>query len=495
MSAGTQAQDTLPMPGVSGHGAILRALGRSLRGSWWLVVPPIVVFALGLLRSPTAAFTGAAVAWAILFQFAWWSIASGLMMQNHPLTARLVPGQVRQLREVALGLFVLISVLSGALMSAFFGDVLAWMPAFAAAMLVFGMALRWPMLWFFVWIVPSVAFSMIKDTTAWRMLVAAMVDWHVHQPMTQTAVLMLALCALLWRVFQEGGDGHLRSWEANRRMRQRLVNGEGGRQPMALTGSLGEAFGRCFNWGQPVWREQLLRSARPTASSVAARAEIAVLRGLHWSALGGLLAIIFTGLVLAGLAVRLWLGDARSAQFLAGALPGVSFGVMCSMIGPAMGIASMQHRTRREQALMLLVPGMPRGDALNRTVGPRLLGNFVIAWGLGVAAMAVLALLVPDGGPADVPIMGVHVAAVTLPFGLLLWQDWSSKGVPTSSHATLGILVVMVLVGLSLVLCALTGWSPWTVLAGSVVMTAGLTAWRWRGMRRLAPFWPVGRNA
>lgn len=494
MSAATQAGERLPRPGVSGHGAILRALGRSLRGSWWLVVPPIVVFALGLLRSPTAAFTGAAVAWAILFQFAWWSIASGLMMQNHPLTARLVPGQVRQLREVALGLFIAISALSGALMSVFFGDVLAWMPAFAAAMLVFGLALRWPMLWFAVWIVPSVASSMIKDTTGWRMLVAAMVDWHVHQPMTQTAVLMLAMCAILWRVFQEGGDGHLHSWESNRRMRQRLVNGEGGR-PMASSGGFGAAVGGWFNWGQPMWREHLLRRARPTAASVAARAELAVLRNLHWSALFGMVLIIFVVLVLAIVGVRLWLGDARSAQFLTGALPGVSFGLMCSMIGPAMGIASMQYRTRREQALMLLVPGMPRGEALNRRIGPRLLGNFVISWALGVAAMAALVLLVPDGGPTDVPVMGVHVAAATLPFGLLLWQDWSTKTMPTSSRATLGILLVMLLVGASLVLCALTGWSPWTVLAGSVVLTAGLTAWRWRAMRRLPPFWPAGRNA
>lgn len=493
MSAATQAHGGLPLPGVSGHGAILRALGRSLRGIWWLALPPLAVGAIGSIRSSSAALTAFSVAAAVALQFAWWVLASGLTWQNHPLTARLVPSHVRQLRETAVGLFIAMAALCGLLMSALNGDVWGWMPIFGVVMLVFAMALRWPVLWFFVWIVPSLLYAQIKDTVPWRMLLGALTDWHAHQPLSMAAVLMLAMSALMWRMFQEGGQAHVRTWEANRRMRERLANADGSRA-MSVPGSWGDRLGRFFNWGLPVWREHLLRTAKPTPASVAARAELGVLRGLHWTALGGMVAIMYGALLLAGVIMRLWLGWDRGAQFLHGALPGVSFGLMCSLIGPAMGVAGAQHRMRREQALLLLVPGMPRGEAMNRILAPRLLRNFLIAWGLGVAAMSSMVLMV-RGGAADLPLMGVHFAAVSLPFGVLLWQDWASKPAPSSTRVTLLVLVVMLPMGLSLLLCAVTGLSPWWVLAGSVVLTAGLVAWRWRAVCRMPPFWPAGRKA
>ena len=42
---------------------------------------------------------------------------------------------------------------------------------------------------------------------------------------------------------------------------------------------------------------------------------------------------------------------------------------------------------------------------------------------------------VQPGGAADLPLMGVHFAAVSLPFGVLLWQDWASKPAPSSTRA------------------------------------------------------------
>jgi hypothetical protein len=484
----------LSLPGTGGHGAVLRALGRSLRGVRWLALAPLAMGAIGGIGSPSAAMTAFGVTAAITLQFGWWVIASGLTAQNHPQLARLVPGHVRQLRETALGLFIVISALSGWLMSALLGDVWGWMPAFALVMLVFSTALRWPVLWFVVWIVPSLLYGQLKDTQAWRLLLAAMVDWHAHQPLTQAAVLMLAMCGLLWGLFQDGGAAHARTWEANRVMRTRLSHLERGRCAHA-PGSVGDRLGRFFNWATPLWREHLLRHARPTPASVLARAELAVLRGLHWTTLAGMVTVLFTALVLVGVVLRLWLGLDRGPEALAAALPGVTFGLMCSLIGPAMGIATTQHRTRREQALLLLVPGMPRGEAMNRHLAPRLFGNFLAAWAVGVAAMSAMVLLAPHGGPKDLPVMGLHFAAVTLPFGLLLWQDWAAKGAPSSGRVSLVILIVMLLVALSLAGCALTGVSPWSVLAASVVLTAGLTAWRWRAVRRMAPFWPTGRDA
>lgn len=493
MTAASSA--ALSLPGTSGHLAVLRAMARKIRRLWWLLLPVAGATGLATMSGSTtvvvAVFCGSA---AVCLQFLWWGTATALTGQNHPLAAHLVPGQARQLREVALGVFLGLAMLSGLLMHVVMEHFLAWTIASAAAMTLFAGALRWPVLWFLMWIVPAFGAPALRNTAAGAMLVDAMVDWHVRQPLVQTALVMLVLCAVLWRVFQDGGPAHAHRWARVSRMRAMMSMQSSGRAALP-EGRMASAFSSVFYWGRPLWRDHLLRNARPTPASAMARAEFAALRGLHWSS-SGASALMVLGLLLAAEAAVLFgLAPGRAEQVLQGALPGVGLGMMCSLLGPSLGIAMSLHQTRREQGLLLLLPGVPRGAMLNRMLARRQMATFLMVWGVGVVAITLLISLTPGGWASTLPQTGLHFAAASLPFGLLVWRDWSRQGLPSGQHVALLTLAVILLMGAITGLGVLLKVSAWTMLGVSALVTAALAAWRWRVVTRMVPFWPVGRHA
>ncbi|OWQ88409.1 hypothetical protein CDN99_16250 [Roseateles aquatilis] len=486
----------LPSPGLGGHAAVLGVTWRKLRRLWWLLLPLAGITALATMRSASAAFVTFFIAAAIGLQFVWWSAATALAGQNHPLAARLVPGQVRQLRETAVALFLLLAVLGGLAMHQVMGDALAWTMVAGAAMLVFAAALRWPALWILMWLVPSVLLSLLRGTVAWQMFLGMMTDWHQRQPIVQTALVMIALCALLWRTFQDGGTAHARHWTAARQLREVMMT-NGGAKGGWPDGRLGMALKRFFQWGRPFWFDHLLRTARPTADSVAARAEVATLRGLHWSVYGSSSAMVLGALLLGEAVLLLVVEPGRASQAIQGALPGVSIGLMSSLMGPLFGIGGTLYQTRHEQALLLLVPGMPRGPSLNRVLARRQLGHYLAMWAVGVGMMTLMWALAPEAaeGASRKALIGLHFAAVALPCGVLMWRDWSRQGAPSGQHVALMTLGMLVLMGLSAMASVMMEFSPWWPVAGSAILTVALVAWRWPALRDMVPFWPVGRDA
>ena len=487
----------LPLPGVGGHLAVLGATTRPLRRLWWTLLPLAVITGLASMKSASAAGTAFCVTAAIGLQFAWWLCAGARWPDGSACSARLVPGHLRQLREVGVALFLVIAIVSGLLLHGVFGHFPLFTMLAGAVLVSFSMALRWPITWFVFWVFPWIPSALLKDTAVWRETAALLRGWHEQHPVTQAALAMLALSVILWHLFQDGGPAHLRAWQSAKVFNDLMAMKPGcatraARPPLHPVLRL---LAKPFTWSLPVWTRHLIRTATPTAESVAARAEIATLRNLHWPATVGVSAVIFLGLLGAELAVLHWLPAARAATVLQGALPGTSFGLMCALFGPLLGITQMLRRTRTEQALLTLVPGMPRGDAMNRVLARRMLTQFLLVLGAGAALLTLMVALVPGEWPPEQPLMGLFFAAVAMPAGLLLWQDWSRKGQPGATQAVILMLGWTLVAGLSIGANRIFSIMPWHVVAVTAPLTAVLALWRWRAVRRMAPFWPVGRHA
>ncbi|MDH0863973.1 hypothetical protein [Mitsuaria sp. GD03876] len=486
----------LPLPGVGGHGAVFRAVARKVGRLWWLALPVLGATGLATMSGkPKVVAVAFAVAAAIALQLMWWAAASALVSLNDPLSARLVPGQVRRLREVAVGLMLVLAVACGALLGSATGHELAIISGCAVAMLAFVACLRWPNLWIAFWFTPAMFSSTLHDMALTKALVAFARDWYQAEALTQTAVVLLLAGMALWRLFQDGGSAHAQSWGRSRRWRETMSMQRGGgaariacpRGPLA-------PLARLFQWGHPLWREHLLRTARPTAASVAARADFAVLRGLHWSASGSTSIVILGFFLIAEIVLLITIPD-RAERVIRGALPGVSIGLMSSMMAPLFGLATTLLQMRREQALLLLVPGMPRGSAMNRQLAFRLLRQYLGVWAVAVGAVLTMGALVPgDTSAFDARMLGLHAAAVALPAGLLLWRDWSRQAPLSGGRVATRTMAMLLLMGLSGAASGYWEFSPLWTLAASVLLTVAVGAWRWRALDRLAPFWPVGRH-
>jgi hypothetical protein len=493
----------LPLPGLGGHAAVVRAMARKVGRVWWLILPVLAATALATMSGKANVVAATfCVAMAVALHLTWWAAASALMGQNDPLSAHLLPGQLQRLRETAVVVFLVLAAACGLLIHAALGHGLIVTMAAAVFMLGFVACLRWPWLWVAIWFLPWIVLPTLREIPLAMEAWGAMKTWHVRQPFTQTAAVLLLSSAGLWRLFQAGGAGHASAWQRGQRMRQ-LMSMQGGTRLAGGPRSSGwmASLGRPFQWALPLWREHLLRNAQPTAASVTARALLAALRGLHWSALGSTAVLLFVCFLLAEAWLLIYLPD-RAGAVIRAAMPGVSIGLMSAMLSPQFGVAATLFQSRREQALLTLLPGMPRGEAMNRAVGARMFLHYVGVWAAGltmILVMTSLASLAPvaQGGsdPEDNLLLGLNFAAVALPAGLLVWRDWSRQTVPSGAKIAMLTMSLLLLMGLSVVATRVWMFSPLWLVAGSVLLTGALAAWRWRALGRMAPFWPVGRLA
>lgn len=496
MSTAAPIAPSTGLPGLGGHVAILRAMGRKVGRIWWLVLPVLGLSALAMLsKRPGAVASAFCVSSAIALFLTWWSAASALMGLNDPISAHLMPGQLRRLRECAVSVFLAIAAGCGVLMGLVFDHTLVFTMIAAIGMLGFAACLRWPLLWVPLWVLPWLIMPPLRHQPFTLQLLDMLRAWHERQPLTQTSAILLACGAALWHLFQAGGATHAVSWRQAQRMRQ-VMSMQGGAKVACPTGPMAP-LARFFQWGHPLWREHLLRAARPTAASVTARAEFAVLRGLHWSAAGSTTALVFTAFLVAELVLIVGWPE-KAGRVIRSAMPGLSIGLMSAMLSPLFGLGSTLHQMRREQALLTLVPGLPRGDAMNRLLALRWMRHYVLMWAAGVGTILLMGALSPLpvslAGGQDQPLLGLHFAAAALPAGLLAWRDWSRQGLPTG--ASVAMLTITLLIGMGLCVAASSLWgiSVLWLLAGSVALTGTAMAWRWRALRRMPAFWPVGRH-
>ena len=423
---------------------------------------------------------------------------SVLMRLDHPHALHAVPGHRHALCSAALGLWTLMVLFAGVLAGvgaaalglADLADLagsarmgLAAALGTGALLLVVAAGLRWWWIWVLAGVVPW-----MLAVNVWPR--GGSQAWAAVQPLWQawalgsTLLMLAAMGGLLTGVFGRPGPGHALAY----RQREQL------RRTMALYPSSPSngwaAYGRWgvwLSWPGQALADAWLRRCLARPSSVMARAEIVLHGHQHWV---GQLAFV----LLVQAVVGLWL-------FITAGLKGASLGLYIEYgrvvitVGLALVASSAVAvlptalwRSRREQALLVLLPGMPRGVALNWALAWRQWRHGLVLW-LGV--LPALAASVWAGH-------GLYTLAwvgVALPLSAWLWRDHARMPqVPTATHLLpAAAYVVLGLLSMFLLTRHPAALGPW--LAGLLVVSAALLGWRWRVLQHLPPALPVGRLA
>ncbi|HEY8878750.1 MAG TPA: hypothetical protein VIN03_14375 [Roseateles sp.] len=447
--------------------------------------------ALGIYLVPQLAVPLLALSAVLVVMSLWMAIISSLMQQNHPHAARCVPGHLRQTLESALASWAALSLASAALLWFF----LQKMPSFAllllgaAALLAFlGWAMREWQLWLVMSIGPVLFFGTGLDRRLAPLIAAARELW-LAQPLTLLALGLLALGACVAGLFGKGDDAHRASYARFNRMRRAAEDSMRGKYAGAgAFGRVGEWLGHPFTLAVSAWQHHAVAHAAPTMKSVMRRAEIVLHGRQHWlyQVLGAVMALIVAALSFM-LAFAL-AGQGLQDHWTKGAY-GMAIGLGSMGFNPSFGLPNMLWHSRREQALLRLLPGMPQGAALNRAVAWMQLRHALCGWVLTTAGLAVLAWAAHE--PA---LICLSFGALPLSTGWLLRSPARMKG-PTAASTFVPVLA-FILMGWALY--TLHQWlhTPLPVLAGiSLAISAALGTWRWRVLTAAPTALPAGRAA
>ena len=426
---------------------------------------------------------------------AWvWCIQFGALLRlDHPHTAHAVPGHPRALRVTTLGLWGALVALCGAASALgaalLLGDGLRFGLAVATGagtiLLLLAMAMRW----WWVWI-PLCLGPTFIPVPGWNNIVFGSWAWMrqqwLDQPLGATLLVLAMQGLLLTLVFGSGNARHAVAYASRERMRRSAAAGAAGQKPtLAAYGRWAEWLGLPWQRLSDAWLAHVCRQASARPASVMARAEIVLHGPQHWvrhvstvlmvQMVLALCFVFVTGLT--GLSARLMLDNGRA---------GLAIGLTSMALSGLVSLPGALWMSRREQALLRLVPGMPQGAALNRAV----------AWRLMRHCLAVWAALLPAGVTmvwAGQGLPFVAFVAMALPMSAWLWCDVSRLRAARPATAFAPILLCMASGGLSLFVLSRQADAllPWAV--GLILLTAGLLSWRWRRLAQFPPALPAGR--
>ncbi len=461
--------------------AALVLVGPAVAALVWMP-PPKAAVSAGL-----CAVLALTVVWAVQF--------GGLLRLDHPHAAHAVPGHPRALRITALGLWLALVVLAGlvaALIGAqLMGDGLRVGLAVAAGTGTLLTTLALAIRWWWVWIPLCVGPSFL-GVAAWRHLVFGSWAWLQQQWLAQPLLVTLALLALqallLPGLFGKGDARHARDYAGRERYRQITEASVAGQRPgLAAYGRWGEWLGLPWQRLANAWLAHVCRHATTSQRSVMARADTVLYGTQHW------VRQISTGLLVqVVVAWCLWLTTRLSGvdtlTLLQGGRVGIGIGLATMALSAVTSLPGAVWQSRREQALLMLLPGMPQGAALNRAIAWGLMRHCLWVWAVVLPALAAMVW-------AGQGLITVAFVATALPMSAWLWRDISRQAATTPAAA----LVIMLLATLS-------GGLSWTLLnarpdallpwaLAMLLLTASLLGWCWRRLDRLPQALPAGRLA
>lgn len=447
----------------------------------------------GLLLSPNGDIRYIVLCTALgaLLEAAWLVVVGSLLEQNHPHAARFVPEHVKRLREAALLLWALTTLPTALLLWSVLQGVVS-LPALLLGCAAAAIFMAWAMRWWTLWLVACFGPMLIGLLDLRRRLAplwSALGDLWQAQPWSVTALSLLALGWLLVRVFSDGGEAHRADYARRSRMRQASRDGfAGNRAGLAAFGRPGEWLAAPFEHGASAWLRHTLGRARATEASVMDRAEIVLHGNQHWlrQLMGVAVAFVMVGL---GFALAFALVPAGAlVNWQSGAF-GMSIGLASAGFNPCFALPGMLWHTRREQALLVLLPGMPQGRRLSRAVAWRQLRHALVAALLCTLGLGLLATKAQDPSLFSFALGALPAAAFWLlrsPASLRAPSAWAAVlPVLVYMAAAIGIYVLSNRLGVSLAL-----------LAGiSLAATASFAAWRWRRIGNGPAALPAGRLA
>lgn len=487
---GTAISPIQPVPLHQPVASVLASAWRAVnrRGKAWAWLVPVLSL-VWLLPMELALPTGAAVkivrgvATVLLSTLTlalWMMFVFNVLQQNHPLWARLVAGHVFALRR-ALYLGAAAITLGAAVLAACAGSswpVVALIAAPACAAIA--CAMRWPLLWLLmVAVLVTLQWQIQLGLYGWLALAWRETPWALA-----AAVFAGTGLALRAAVFT-GSSAHALA-QSKLNAAAAVARGE---LPTAAQRQLSASwFGptRWMDWAYGTWLRREL--AQPT-HALGGRLALGVGPQAHWT---GPAANALNVLLLCAVVSSLhWLIPERLvAASCTGMLVAVA---MVGLLVP-LQLPSALWATRREQALLTLLPGTPTGAALNRWLAMRLAALDVAVVLVLMVAVALFGHFMPSDprfDRFDEAVLGALIVGMLLT--PTLWRDWSRARAP-SGLLQLGLISASVMAGAIAGVWVYALERPWYELAPLTALAAlPLGLWRWRRLRRLPAAWPVGR--
>jgi hypothetical protein len=263
--------------------------------------------------------------------------------------------------------------------------------------------------------------------------------------------------------------------------------GSGVQRPLGSVGWM-VAAQKC-NRPHAMWARALLARR---SSPIGARLALGMGPQAHWT---GVLTNVLLGLAIFLLLLLITVMIPQW-QIGRGMRSGLLMGMAVQSLVVPFQLPAVLWANRREQALLALLPGTPRGAALNRWFAGRLAALHL--------SVVVLQMLVITGIGRTMTLDGLELSmehtalsglALSPLLTLALWRDWSRAKAPAGAPQLSMFLVTMVF---AVVACVWVFWleRPWYELAAlTLLVMAPLACWRWRRIERLPVCWPVGRFA
>lgn len=397
-----------------------------------------------------------------------WLVADGLQQQNRPALARLVPGQATALRLQLLLHAALLTAAAVAVLTLAFGPVRPWLWFVLPWVVLLAWLPREPWLW----LLPALGgFSL----PWWR--------WAAEVASAAPGLKLLAvLLAMSLIAAAIGQGGRLHRWQAARNERWRraaAAQRDGLGTPPVATGPLLEALSRVFDWPRRLWRRRLL--ARGATAPLPARLDLGLGSGGQWAELAWTALLLFGGL---GLTLTFVLPVRSSAEWQEMA----DFSRFGLCVGAFSLIASALHgrltrvwARRREQALLVLLPGLPAGhfDPLEQ----RWRREYLLSW---LPATALVLAVGAAGSPGSLDYTAA-CASFCLPLAWLAQHQLRRlHGQPSLAPL---VLAPVLAAGLAWPV-QLLGVPWWASLAASALVYAGLA----RRRDAVALSLPAGRR-
>jgi hypothetical protein len=420
----------------------------------------------------------------------WWAQVEGLMQQNRPVLARLVPGHVVALRRSLRNQWLLHT--AGWTLVCAAATQWQHAPFIACGVGLALFALVWLVRQPWLWLLAGVAFpTLVMQHRAVRAAAHA-VATDLPAALPWMAVLLVSLAALVPLALQTGHARHRA--RAARRDRLRAISramSTGGSVPVRLQagwlGGLQGVYALPWRW---LLRISLRRGRRPVRMG---RLNLVLAGSAHWAHQLAVLALL-----LPLFSVPLFMG----AELGAPALNAMRFGLCIAVFGialnPSLQLGCNLVSRRGEQGLLMLSPGVPQGAELAQRWQRFLALQFLLGWLLAAGVVLGPMLAFASQGTQS---FCAGYAAGCLPLVTVAWRDWARlKGGGTGLLGPQGGFSLPLVTGmLSGGLCEILALPPAVSLGASLLLTAvlvGVARWRWqqaqRGRRNVSP-WPVGR--
>ena len=453
----------------------LCAAAPSIFMAWSLVADPWQV-----ARLRREAVASGCVAVSVLLIAGWSMLVGNVLQQNRPAMARLVPGHVARLRAALLVAWALavLAIMAGP--GFLLHQPLAWACGAAGGLALLAAMFRWPALLLVVVALGTLLLGVVDS----GLPDALSADWR-RDAWLFTAIVVTAGALALVAIVSEGGHGPRAVYDAGRAFGRRFAKPA---QPGCRTSA--SQVSSLYAW----WTARLLARGD---SSLQGRLLLGFGPAIHWTTRirdGAWFVAIGGGICALVVALAAWLG-----RDLRGVYPWLAFTLLTGACTPALQAAAQLYRTRREQALLVLLPGVPRGARLSRWLGWQMsvlfLGSALFGFALAGALDGFAELLAPGvvarSGGGD---LTAAIAVAVLPQVAWQWRTWArlqgasgKEFLPSLAPFLLGIF--------ALVLHSNAGIDYVPMGIAFAAAGAACCAWRWWRMGSEPTAMPIGRLA